>query len=351
MQRARALAAAHQLPAAAAELESIRAQAKDDVARNVSSLMLMGIYLEDGNYARAESMLEEAFTKRSSNTEASVRTYFALAGQAVNGARTHVGRYRSFGINVSGEELPGEAVKDLDRLRMLLERMSAQGKELIKENAKANDAFALLEEISGIRAAVARDADDRAKWQTEFSAARAKLATLPTDVVSGSGVTAMTQIPGESATRNAHPANSTGDIGAANQLGNQANNQPANEPAPSGGANSSTTVEPDNPPTITSKSSNGSGVLEVGSLTEKAIKKVTPVYPQLARSSGVSGLIRIKVIVDETGSVASIVWTEGPMPLRQATQDALKQWKFQPIMVDGKPVRATGYVDFGFTRN
>ena len=128
MEQARALAAAHQLTAAATELESIRASVKDDVVRNLSSLMLMGIYLEDGNYARAESLLEETFKGRSSKNEASVRTYFALAGQAVNGARAHVGRYRSFGINVSSPGLPAEAVNDLDRLRSLLERMSAQGK-------------------------------------------------------------------------------------------------------------------------------------------------------------------------------------------------------------------------------
>jgi len=70
----------------------------------------------------------------------------------------------------------------------------------------------------------------------------------------------------------------------------------------------------------------------------------------MAKTAGASGLVRIKVIVDETGSVANIVWAEGPVLLRQAAQDALKQWKFQPVMVDGKPARATGYVDFGFAR-
>jgi hypothetical protein len=115
MERARALAASHQLIAAATELESIRASAKDEVSRNVSSLMLMGIYLEDGNYARAESMLEETFKQRSSKNESSVRTYFALAGQAVNGARAHVARYRTFGINVSSTALPAEATADLER--------------------------------------------------------------------------------------------------------------------------------------------------------------------------------------------------------------------------------------------
>jgi protein TonB len=94
----------------------------------------------------------------------------------------------------------------------------------------------------------------------------------------------------------------------------------------------------------------GSGALEVGSLTDKAVSRVTPAYPQMAKNAGISGLVRIKIVVDEAGSVAGIVWAEGPMLLRQAAQEALRQWKFQPTVIDGKPVKATGYVDFGFTR-
>ena len=70
----------------------------------------------------------------------------------------------------------------------------------------------------------------------------------------------------------------------------------------------------------------------------------------MAKNAGVSGLVRVKIVVDEAGLVAGIVWAEGPMMLRQAAQEALRQWKFQPVIVDGKPVKATGYVDFGFSR-
>jgi TonB family protein len=326
MERARGLAAAHQLVPAAMELESIRASAKDEVVRNNSSLMLMGIYLEDGNYARAESLLEETFKGRSQKNEASLRTYFALAGQAVNGARAHVARYRVFGINVSSQGLPAEAVADLERLRSLLERMSAQGRELIKENGKANDAFALLEDISLVRTTLARDTEDRTKWETEHSAARAKLATLPTEIASLAGIPAMAPDTGDSVVRPASvPSNQT-ETAKGVTVSTESRNAAPTPPAP------------------------GSTAFEVGSLTDKATSRVTPVYPQLAKNAGVSGLVRIKIVVDEGGSVSSIVWSEGPMLLRQAAQDALRQWKFQPLIVEGKPVKATGYVDFGFSR-
>src|SRR5215217_3516253 len=64
IQRARALAAVHQLQAAATELENIRASVNDVTLRNVTTLMLLGIYLEDGNYGRSQSLLEETFANR-----------------------------------------------------------------------------------------------------------------------------------------------------------------------------------------------------------------------------------------------------------------------------------------------
>jgi len=85
-------------------------------------------------------------------------------------------------------------------------------------------------------------------------------------------------------------------------------------------------------------------------LTDRAVSRVLPSYPQTAKNAGISGLVRIKIVVDESGRVSSIAWAEGPMPLRQAAQDALRQWKFQPVLVDGKAVRATGFVDFSFSR-
>src|SRR5689334_8417389 len=85
--RARALAAVHQLQAAATELENVRASTRDVALRNVATLMLLGIYLEDGNYGRSQSLLEEAFQTRSSQKDESIRTYFAAAGQTVNGIR------------------------------------------------------------------------------------------------------------------------------------------------------------------------------------------------------------------------------------------------------------------------
>ena len=341
IERARALAAVHQLTSAATEFESIRASVKDEVVRNLASVMLMGIYLEDGNYIRAESLLEETFKDRSSRNDASVRTYFALAGQAVNGARSHLGRYRTFGIDVSSAGLPAEAAGDLDRLRSLLERMVAQAKELTKADPKGYDVLALLEDVAGIRASLARDSEDRQRWTNEYALAREKLASSKLQIASLDGIPGMPVGPASPVASKTQSADATSSTPVTE------NTRATETTRETAGASSST-----NPLTKTAvPTTNGEQMIwDVGSLTDKSTRKIVPVYPQIAKTAGASGLVRVKVLVDESGSVASIVWTEGPVLLRQAAQDAARQWKFPPMVVNGKPVRVAGYIDFGFSR-
>ena len=160
IERARALAAAHQLSQAATDLENVRASVTDVALRNVATLMLIGIYLEEGNYVRTQDLLEEGFKARSQQKDESLRTYFAMAGQTVNGLRTHLARYRSFGINPSETGLPPDANSELDRVRGLLERLAAQAKEISNEAGRSYDAGALQEDVVGIRLTLARDNED-----------------------------------------------------------------------------------------------------------------------------------------------------------------------------------------------
>ena len=184
IERARALAAVHQLQAAATELENVRASARDVALRNVATLMLLGIYLEDGNYGRSQTLLEEAFASRAAQKEESMRTYFAAAGQTINGIRSHLARYRSFGLNPSDTNLPAEAATDLERVRGLLERVIAQANEISKEQGRAYESLALLEDVLSLRMSLARNDEDRGKWQTEFLMAREKMASSQIQVAS-----------------------------------------------------------------------------------------------------------------------------------------------------------------------
>jgi TonB family protein len=354
IQRARALTAAHQLETAASELESVRAASHDITLRNITSVMLMSIYLEAGNYGRAEALLEENFRARSQQNGDSVRTYFALAGQAVNGARTHLSRYRSFGINTLDSDLPAEAVTDLDRLRSFLERMIAQAKEVANER-KAYDSLSLLEDVLGIRLSLARDGEDQAKWSTEYVTAREQLAASPTQIASLRGFAALP--PGKvksnnkstspspySARRSPDPAEKK----PSDKSDDAAHPRAANEPEASPSVLQSA-LKTEATAATPAQSAPNQPLSDFGLLNAKASRRVLPRYPPLAKKAGAVGLVRVHVIVDESGKVIEVSGSEGPALLKQVAEEAARQWFFEGIAGPGQPVRFTGYIDFNFT--
>ena len=71
----------------------------------------------------------------------------------------------------------------------------------------------------------------------------------------------------------------------------------------------------------------------------KLISSVPPVYPALARSQHVSGDVRIDALIDNSGRVTTMKIVSGPTLLHQAAMDSLRQWKYQPASLDGKPVQ------------
>jgi TonB family protein len=326
IERARALAAAHQLTAAAAELEYLRAITQDDSIRTVASVMLMSICLEEGNYARAESLLEETFKAREVRKDASIRIYFALAGQAVNGARSHLTRYRNFGINVADSGLPEEALRDLDRLRSLLERMSFQAREISKSQPKNYESLALLEDILGIRLSLARGEEDRSKWETERASVRQGLIFTQSQVASLGSVPPVTTVLNNSS----QPARQT---------------TPAPAPAPPA---SSSSESPKPAEADTSKTPD-KNTLSTGSLNTRATRRVMPVYPSIAKNAATEGIVRVYVTIDEQGNVGEIDRSEGPSLLKGAAEDAARRWKFSPTVIAGKAVRISGFIEFNFT--
>jgi len=316
IERARALAAVHQLQAAAVELENVRASVNDTTLRNAATLMLLGIYLEDGNYGRAQALLEETFKARAAEKDESIRTYFAAAGQTVNGIRSHLARYRSYGINPSDTNLPVEANTDLERVRGLLERMIAQAQEISKEAGRAYDSLALLEDVLGTRLQVARNDEDRAKWQTEYLTAREKMASSPFQTISLGRSQALDAVT--------------------NKIPNPFTTKPAPEPTPEPAV-----------PSVASAPTSEPQLVSAGSLSGRETKRVSPRYPPTAKSHQVTGTVRVFAIVDENGKVW-ITNSEGPTLLRTAAEDAAKSWTFPPSVFNNKPARIAGYIDFEF---
>ena len=70
----------------------------------------------------------------------------------------------------------------------------------------------------------------------------------------------------------------------------------------------------------------------------RMVSSVPPVYPAMAKTQRVSGDVRIDALIDADGRVSSMKVISGPSLLHQAAMEALRQWKYQPATLDGKPV-------------
>jgi protein TonB len=104
-------------------------------------------------------------------------------------------------------------------------------------------------------------------------------------------------------------------------------------PAPTPAATASTGAEPQ--------------LISTGSLSGRESKRVTPVYPSQAKTHNVTGTVRVFAIVDENGKIW-VTNSEGPVLLRKAAEEAARGWTFPPSLVNNKPVRLAGYIDFDF---
>jgi len=69
----------------------------------------------------------------------------------------------------------------------------------------------------------------------------------------------------------------------------------------------------------------------------RLIKSVPPMYPPVARTQRIAGSVSIDAVVDTEGNVSTMNVLSGPAILHRAALDAVKQWHYEPAMLDGKP--------------
>jgi protein TonB len=76
---------------------------------------------------------------------------------------------------------------------------------------------------------------------------------------------------------------------------------------------------------------------------------VTPEYPSLAVRAGIGGTVTLKVLVNATGAIDSIVVMDGPEILRQSAVDAARATTFKPARHNNRAVSCWVFLPFRFT--
>jgi len=93
--------------------------------------------------------------------------------------------------------------------------------------------------------------------------------------------------------------------------------------------------------------------IKVGGNVQSAmiIRKTPPIYPQLAKSARVSGVVHLAAVIAKDGTIQELHSLGGPALLIQAAMDAVKTWVYRPTMLNGEPVQVETTIDVNFTLN
>lgn len=95
-------------------------------------------------------------------------------------------------------------------------------------------------------------------------------------------------------------------------------------------------------------SQDASKTINGGWLSGKAIKKMQPTYPPIAKAARAEGPVTVQIVVGESGAVESAKATAGHPLLQQAAVDAAKEWQFSPTKLSGNAVKVSGTISFVF---
>jgi len=82
---------------------------------------------------------------------------------------------------------------------------------------------------------------------------------------------------------------------------------------------------------------------------EKLVLQSLPVYPPLAKQAHISGTVELSAVIGKDGHVMNLSVVRGHPLLVQSALDAVKDWVYQPTLLNGQPVEVSTTIDVNFT--
>jgi periplasmic protein TonB len=78
------------------------------------------------------------------------------------------------------------------------------------------------------------------------------------------------------------------------------------------------------------------------------IRKVTPVYPQIAIMARQQGTVLMHAIIARDGTIQQLQAISGPPLLIRAAMEAVSQWRYRPYILNGQPVEVDTQITVNF---
>jgi protein TonB len=92
------------------------------------------------------------------------------------------------------------------------------------------------------------------------------------------------------------------------------------------------------------------GIYRVGGTINPPRLLHNPVYPPDAQAAGIDGVVLAEIVVNESGTVTEANIVRSVPLLDEAALEAVRNWRYQPTLVNGQPVPVRMTVTVNFTR-
>jgi len=89
-----------------------------------------------------------------------------------------------------------------------------------------------------------------------------------------------------------------------------------------------------------------------GNVAEQGlVHKVLPEYPASAKAAHITGTVLLHVIISKDGTMQHIEYVSGPPELMKAAIDAVAQWTYKPVKLNGEPLEVDTTIQVVFQLN
>jgi protein TonB len=90
-------------------------------------------------------------------------------------------------------------------------------------------------------------------------------------------------------------------------------------------------------------------VISSGVATGMLIQRTQPDYPPIARTAHVAGTVELHATIATNGRIKDLHAVSGPVMLRQAALDAVRNWRYKPYRLNNQPVEVETTINVVFS--
>jgi TonB family protein len=79
------------------------------------------------------------------------------------------------------------------------------------------------------------------------------------------------------------------------------------------------------------------------------VHQVTPKYPKDAKAAHICGTVLLHAIIAKDGAVQQLEYISGPRLLSKSAMDAVRQWHYRPMLLDGQRIEVDTKISVVYT--